>query len=250
MYGPLLAPYLNKPVRILEIGVAGGSSLSLWQRLFPFHEMIVGIGYDVNLNSDLGFKRVISEKLMIYSGSQVDMSFLEKFKADFSDKKFDVIVDDGSHVPWHQIFTLEYMFDTLLMDGGLYIIEDIETSYWDKPGAEIYGYEIRDAGLGRRGNAVEKMKNIIDVMNREFLADPSFSVLHNNVDHQMSHITFSSGCVVITKKVKNAWEAIEKNMIHYSSATDELEKNRSKYLRAKESAKWNITGMPSEDAGF
>ena len=83
MYGPLLAPYLNKPVRILEIGVAGGSSLSLWQRLFPFHEMIVGIGYDVNLNSDLEFKRVISEKIMIYSGSQVDMSFLEKFKADF-----------------------------------------------------------------------------------------------------------------------------------------------------------------------
>jgi hypothetical protein len=26
--------------------------------------------------------------------------------------------DDGSHVPWHQIFTLEYLFEHLLKDGG------------------------------------------------------------------------------------------------------------------------------------
>ena len=34
------------------------------------------------------------------------------------DFKFDLIVDDGSHVPWHQIFTLEYLFHHLLKDGG------------------------------------------------------------------------------------------------------------------------------------
>ena len=50
--------------------------------------------------------------------------------ADVGGQKFDVIIDDGSHIPWHQIFTLETIFDTFLKDGGVYIIEDIETSYW------------------------------------------------------------------------------------------------------------------------
>jgi len=40
------------------------------------------------------------------------------------------INDDGSHVPEHQLFSFDYLFHELLMPGGTYIIEDVETSYW------------------------------------------------------------------------------------------------------------------------
>ena len=83
------------------------------------------------------------------------------------DAPFDIIIDDGSHVPWHQIFTLESIFHTWLKPGGLYIIEDLETSYWDAPRARIYGYDILDAGIGKRGSAVEKLKWMVDVLSRK-----------------------------------------------------------------------------------
>ena len=41
---------------------------------------------------------------------------------------FDVIIDDGSHINAHQIFTFENLFSELKA-GGLYIIEDTLTSY-------------------------------------------------------------------------------------------------------------------------
>ena len=56
---------------------------------------------------------------------------------------------------------LETIFDEWLKPGGLYIIEDIETSYWDHYRASLYGYDILDAGIGRRESAVEKLKVLV-----------------------------------------------------------------------------------------
>ncbi len=41
----------------------------------------------------------------------------------------DIIIDDGSHINEHVIETFKMLFP-LLKDGGLYVIEDIQTSYW------------------------------------------------------------------------------------------------------------------------
>ena len=52
---------------------------------------------------------------------------------------YDIIIDDGSHVPQHMVYTLYSLFDTALNPGGIYIIEDIETNYW-KNGTVLFGY--------------------------------------------------------------------------------------------------------------
>jgi len=44
-----------------------------------------------------------------------------------SDHDFDVIIDDASHINWHQIKTLEVMIEQVHM-GGIYIVEDIDSS--------------------------------------------------------------------------------------------------------------------------
>ena len=41
----------------------------------------------------------------------------------------DVIVDDGSHYPRHQIASFEYLFEKMLKPGGIYVVEDIQTSF-------------------------------------------------------------------------------------------------------------------------
>ncbi len=45
------------------------------------------------------------------------------------DNRYDIIIDDGSHVPQHQIISLACLLRAL-NPGGLYIIEDLKTSYW------------------------------------------------------------------------------------------------------------------------
>ena len=78
---------------------------------------------------------------------------------------------------------------------------------WDKHGAHIYGYPIPKAGIGRHGSAVEKLKGVVDTINRGMLLDPSYHVLGNGVDKEMSHIMFSQNCVGIWKKDNAKWNA-------------------------------------------
>ena len=247
MYGPFLAPFLSRPVRLLEIGVANGRSLKLWERLFPFHELIVGIGYGPGSQVEDTFKRNFTDKHVLYTGSQADPSFLDRVKADLGNAKFDIIIDDGSHVPWHQIFTLEYLFKDSLKDGGLYIIEDIETSYWDAPGAGLYGYTLQDAGIGKRGNVVEKLKGVADTLNRGMLLDPDYHVLHDKTDHLVSHIMFSQNAVALWKKDTALWveaQIQEKHIDSYGFGTPQIvDKTRSHYKSWKSQNTWDVAGM-------
>jgi len=214
-YGPFLLPYLSTPdIRILEIGVQHGNSLKLWENLFPRHQLIAGVCYgtfgSIKVN---GFKSQFSERAVLYHGDQSDLKFWKDVEKDLKDQKFDIIIDDGSHVPWHQIFTLETIFGTLLKEGGIYIVEDVETSYWDRRDRlpSIYGmYKIQGAGVGTRGSVVQKLKEISEVLNRRFFNMPSFSILKSKVDHEIASISFSRNCIVLVKKVKERWKLIDK----------------------------------------
>lgn len=45
--------------------------------------------------------------------------------------KFDIIIDDGSHQPEHQIHTLYWLYSHL-EHNGIYILEDLHTYMWDE----------------------------------------------------------------------------------------------------------------------
>ncbi len=247
LYGPFLAPLLHKPVAILEIGVEGGKSLKLWERLFPEHVIIVGIGFGAGSEVKQQFKRKYTEKHFLYTGSQADNEFLARVKADLDGLKFDLIIDDGSHVPWHQVYTLEKLFEDSLKDGGMYIVEDIETSYWDKPGAGLYGYTLEDAGAGKHGNFVEKMKCVADTLNRGTFLDPDFHVLGNKVDMLVSHILFSQNIVILWKKDAAEWAAADIQAKHIDSyqfgGENFLDHSRTEYKKWKAEVTWEIAGM-------
>src|SRR5262249_15277228 len=46
---------------------------------------------------------------------------------------FDIIIDDGSHLSAHQVCAFETLIGAL-NSGGLYIIEDVQTSFWSHSG--------------------------------------------------------------------------------------------------------------------
>lgn len=118
-YQELFQKIRYKPVKILEIGLLYGNSLLTWRWFFPFATLI-GIDIAPKIN-------ISRKKVKIYTGSQYSEDFLREVGK--KEAYFDIIIDDGSHMNVHQIFSFEKLFE-FLKDGGLYIIEDVQTSFW------------------------------------------------------------------------------------------------------------------------
>lgn len=72
---------------------------------------------------------------------------------DFPDE-VDIFIDDGGHHMTQQITTLEKMF-LRVRDGGVFLCEDLHTSYWDR----------YDGGYLRQDSMIEKSKTLIDTIN-------------------------------------------------------------------------------------
>lgn len=122
--------FRNKKFKLLEIGIGGydnptqgGGSLRMWERYFSKAE-IFGL--------DIYDKTLLEEgRISIVKGSQVDKPLLENLSKKAGG--FDIIIDDGSHMNEHIIDTFQILFP-LLKEGGIYAIEDIQTSYWPEYG--------------------------------------------------------------------------------------------------------------------
>jgi hypothetical protein len=146
IYERHFASYRNKPVRMLEIGVSKGGSLDLWRRYFGPEATIFGI--DVNAEC----LSAVDPPNQVRIGSQADPEFLRSTVDEMGIP--DIVLDDGSHIAKHQQVSFEILFP-LLREGGIYVIEDLHTSYWPLP----YG-----GGHRRSGTAIEQVKTMIDDM--------------------------------------------------------------------------------------
>ena len=101
-------------------------------------------------------------------------------------------------------------FKECLDFGGIYIIEDIETSYWKN--ATLYNYPINAGFLNDDINIVQIFKNISDIVNREFLLDENkeFIKKFNKFDYDnlkyISMITFGQNCIIIKKMTEHEYK--------------------------------------------
>jgi hypothetical protein len=125
IYESALAAFRSRPIRMLEIGVYLGGSLQMWRRYLHPESVIVGVDIDAEC------KRFDNpaEKVHVRIGGQQDTEFLGEVGAEFG--PFDVILDDGSHMTSLMVETIRYLlFPNALVDGGIYIVEDIHSNYW------------------------------------------------------------------------------------------------------------------------
>jgi hypothetical protein len=118
------------------VGVFNGASLKMYDEYFCGECDIVGIDIDSKKEYDANnIRTVVADQ-----GSRKD---LEKFvnACRQEGRTFDVIVDDGSHVNAHQQLTLYYL-SQLLVEDGVYIVEDLHTWVWEKDLAKTTLYSL------------------------------------------------------------------------------------------------------------
>lgn len=120
--------FRNETFNLLEIGVHKGASLRMWKEYFP-NAQIHGI------DKNPAAKEFEEDRIYIQIGDQANIQFLNCAGANPS---FEIIIDDGSHKWEHQIKSFQTLFP-VLADGGLYVIEDLHTSYHKEFGNFISG---------------------------------------------------------------------------------------------------------------
>ena len=110
----------KRPVEtLLEIGIFDGASLRTWHEFLP-ETRIVGVDLDPRC------KAFEEANVQVELCDQSDVTRLNAVGVRHG--PFDVVIDDGSHIWSHQILTFETLFP-FLNDDGLFIIEDIDTSF-------------------------------------------------------------------------------------------------------------------------
>ncbi|WP_120501253.1 hypothetical protein [Roseovarius sp. EL26] len=124
LYEFMLAPLRYETFTLLELGVGIPSkeapSLRVWRDYFP-NAQIVGV--DIRKIS----KNFEGDRIAIEIGDASDPKFLT---AVYEKYKPHVVIDDASHFWSHQIIGLRTLLP-LLPPGGIYFIEDLQTSFWE-----------------------------------------------------------------------------------------------------------------------
>jgi hypothetical protein len=156
LYHDLFSRLRDRPIRLLEIGVGGyqlatvgGASLAMWAEYFP-HGQITGI--------DIAEKRLtLPPRVKLFRGSQDDPAFLKTV----CDERgpFDIVIDDGSHMPKHVVASFEALFPAVA-DGGSYVIEDIQTAF-----LPAFGGSISDGGA-----TLKLVQTLIECLNHAEIA--------------------------------------------------------------------------------
>ena len=182
IYESNFSRFRNRNPRILEIGVQYGGSLKMWKEYF-FNAEVFGI----DINPDC--KNLEEKNIDIQIGSQNDKKFLKEY-ADYV-KNLDIIIDDGGHTMDQQLNTFKILFP-ILNEGGIYVVEDVESSYQN-----MYG-----GGPKRKGTFIEFSKNLIDKINANH---SDFLTLQPNwYSKNIDFIHFYNNVIVFRKrKIEN-----------------------------------------------
>lgn len=109
--------------RILEIGLGNGASARMWKDYFP-NALIYIIENFGEENKKIWNNAIINERnIYVIRGSQDDYKTWEEVP-----ENLDFVIDDGSHVPEHQISSINLGFDKL-KSGGVWFIEDTHCNF-------------------------------------------------------------------------------------------------------------------------
>lgn len=130
--------------KVLEIGTAEGAGLKMFRDFFP-NARIYGIEIDPKRVYDLqGLDRI-----EVLKGDQSNLLDIESSLSYFDDDDIDIIIDDGSHKPEHQIFTCLTLMPTL-NENVTYIIEDVADSSADFIFKCLQSYDTQMIKVGNR----------------------------------------------------------------------------------------------------
>ena len=183
VYEYFLYKLKKKKLKILEIGVSDGSSIKAWSEYFK-NSLIIGI--DIK-EIDTKKRKLRKNNIHILKGSQSDPKFINSIIKKY--KKFDIIIDDGSHFPKDVIKSFKLLFHSL-DKNGLYFIEDTQTSYNHYFGGNPFDLKFANTH-------VNFFKQLTDTLNYNEIANPFYK--KSGYDGLIKAISFYNNIVVVEK---------------------------------------------------
>ncbi len=205
-YDRHFAPFKDRRVTVLELGIggyddpsAGGASLRMWRHYFRR-----GVVHGLDHFPKPGLR---APRLHTHQGDQSDTAFLRGLDTG----PLDIVIDDGSHLSQDVITSFHALFPRL-RPGGLYVVEDLQTSYW--PG---WGGDRHD--LNNPLTSMGLFKSLADGLNRREFADETSAV-----DDTVTAVHFYHNMVFIEKGVNSeppapAWVPRDENPFASGLAT-------------------------------
>ncbi|MDK2124344.1 class I SAM-dependent methyltransferase [Parachitinimonas caeni] len=181
IYERHFAPFRHRPIKFLEIGVFHGGSLQMWKHYFGDQAEIIGV--DINPKC----KEFEEKNITIEIGSQEDRGFLKELVAKHG--PFDIVLDDGGHTMSQQIVSFEELYPHVKQDG-LYLCEDLHTSYYQEFGG----------GYRSPYTFIEYAKRFIDDLHGWYSRDPN-SFYPTQITRSAFGLHFYDSMLVIEKRV-------------------------------------------------
>lgn len=179
IYDRHFARFRNTDVHVVEFGVSQGGSIQMWRSYFGPGARICG----VDINPECARFERPGVKILI--GDQEDRDFLRSVRQ--SCPRIDILIDDGGHTMKQQIATFEELFPHL-SENGVYLVEDLHTSYWPKWGG----------GYRRKGSFIEYSKSLIDRINAWHSKDSALRV--TDFTRTAGSLHFYDSVLVIEKR--------------------------------------------------
>lgn len=109
--------FRNQEINVLELGVLRGSSIRTLSQYFT-NAKVIGVDIDVECTK--------------YANDNIEIQIRDLSKTEEINQLLkinpSVIIDDASHIWSHQINALNILYPSL-KSGGIYIMEDLETSF-------------------------------------------------------------------------------------------------------------------------
>jgi hypothetical protein len=162
-------PLRDREMLVVELGIGGyaregqgGASLRMWKWFFPRAQIV---GVDIQDKSFVDEERITS-----FQGSQTDRKLMRRIVKQFGPPT--IVIDDGSHRPAHVRKSFQILFP-LLANGGLYVIEDIQTSYWPQWRGSL--------DLDDPTTSMAMVKGLLDGLNHEEFLDESYEPTYTDV---------------------------------------------------------------------
>jgi len=190
IYDRHFSKYRSTDVHILEFGIYQGGSLQVWKNYFGDRCHIYGV--DINP----ACKNLEEDQVKIFIGDQQDRNFLQSLKKEIP--RVDILIDDGGHKMEQQITTFEEMY-AQIDEEGIYMCEDLHTSYWPRFGG----------GMNKPITFINYSKKLIDKLNSFHLDEGSTSASTKEFCKTTHSLHFYDSILVIEKRPRSKPKEVE-----------------------------------------
>ncbi len=168
LYDKHFSKYRGEDINFLEIGILFGDSLKIFDEYF---EKATITAIDIDDKTKLS-----KDNVKIIQGDQSDRVLLNSFEDDY----YQIILDDGSHKMDHQQISIGVLFKKL-KSGGIYVIEDLHTSFDSYRESINHGSEL--FGIMPNNRTTDFLNGLINNTKiNQYLSENEYDYLSNNIE--------------------------------------------------------------------